>query len=125
MYNYEGCMDTNKPNKKIKISLDFPVWINKKYAEWVTVQPPSKNNKKYFAQYLGISSSMLSGFFYGTRLPSKRTLFTLSLVLGNEIYKELGVQEPKQDLAFVINKWKKLSDSQKREILHIIGENNK
>jgi transcriptional regulator with XRE-family HTH domain len=103
----------------------FGEYLNKKYAEWLAKQTINDGNKKNFAKYLDISYSMLSEFFHGSRLPARRTLYSMAYILGPQIYEILNMEKPKTGIEEVARRWDDLSDEVQLKIIELVKADQK
>ncbi len=88
--------------------MNLPQFLEQKYLEWQTAQGKRKTVQE-FADYLGISQSVLSHYMNGKRKPTSDNLRMLSGKLGFVIYDVLGLPRPDKDLAFISQNWENVS----------------
>lgn len=69
-----------------------------------------------FAEYLGISRTVLSYYLNGKNLPSFESAGTLAEKLGIEVYDYLGVPRPDEDLEYIREIWKELSPEDRHQL---------
>jgi transcriptional regulator with XRE-family HTH domain len=90
--------------------MSLPQFLDQKYLQWQTAQGKRKTVQE-FADYLGISQSVLSHYMNGKRKkPTSDNLRALSNKLGFEIYDVLGLPRPDPDLAYISQNWDKVSE---------------
>ena len=99
--------------------MKFNQWLEQQYLTW-EAQTGHRQTLQKFAEYLGISNSLLSHYLSGSRQPSKESLEKIADKLGDEAYDVLDHPRPDPLLRDIICKWGKLSDDQKREIREIV-----
>ena len=103
--------------------MKFNQWLEQQYLDWEH-QSGRRKTLQQFADYLGISSSLLSHYLSGSREPAAENLDKIADKLGDEVYDVLERPRPDPILRNVIRKWGKLSDEQKARIETITNEQN-
>ena len=71
----------------------FKDWLMNQLIEWEKTKP-RKQSDTAFARYLGVKQSSLSQWLAGNYDPDEENAHKISLRLGDEVYKVLGVDPP-------------------------------
>ena len=101
--------------------MKFNQWLEQQYLDWEH-QSGRRKTLQQFADYLGISSSLLSHYLSGSREPAQENLDKIADKLGDKAYDALERPRPDPVLRKVIRKWGELSDEQKARIESITNE---
>ena len=75
-----------------------------------------------FARHVGVSQSAMSHYMGGYRLPDKRTVGRMALVLGQDIWEVVGmIPDDENDpmLLYIANVWPTLSHSERESLLKL------
>lgn len=95
--------------------MNFSQWLEQKYLEWQNAQGKRKTLDE-FAEYIGVSRSILSHWISGTRKkPTPESIRQLSNKLGFEVYDVLGLPRPDEDLAYISQHWDQVSETFRRK----------
>lgn len=125
--NHQGGLifDTISSNSPIILicakQMNFNQWLEQQYLDWEH-QSGHRKTLQQFADYLGISSSLLSHYLSGSREPAQVNLDKIADKLGDEAYDVLERPRPDPLLRNMIRKWGRLSDEQKARIESITKE---
>ena len=76
-----------------------------------------------FADYLGVSRSLLSYWLAGKIKPSIPNVQLLAETLGNEIYTILGLIPPDENLQYLERNWERLDPDLQQRIIKLVSEN--
>jgi transcriptional regulator with XRE-family HTH domain len=90
--------------------MTIPELLEKKYLEWQS-QLGKRKTLDEFAEYLGVSRTVLSNWLSGNRKPGTESLRLLSSKLGFEVYDVLGLPRPDEDLAYIYHHWDELPEA--------------
>ena len=94
-------------------------WLESKYIEWLS-DSGQRRTVSEFAEWLGISRSLLSRYLSGSRTPSRKNAEKIAARLGPEIYDLLGLQRPDPLLKRVQAHWNCLTKEDINEIERIV-----
>ncbi len=103
----------------------FKDWLFLKFQEY---QRKNKGGQKRlpsigdFAEYVGISRSLMSQLIRGKRPATKKTADLLAPILGDKVYTVSGLPIPDSDLKLVNQQWEILPDQARRKIVEIVHE---
>ena len=103
--------------------MKFNQWLEQQYLDWEHLSGHRKTPQQ-FADYLGISSSLLSHYLSGSREPAQDNLDKIAEKLGDEAYDVLDRPRPDPVLRKVIRKWGELSDELKGKIESLVDESS-
>ena len=110
---------------------EFGAWLYKKYWDWVNSQleagqengPDMKSLKRTmndFCHSINMSPSSFSEYINHDRKPTRKTIYELSKVYGDEVYEITGIPKPDPNLQMIIKEWDTLSKNKKEKIVDII-----
>lgn len=102
-------------------STKFSAWLENKYIAWLS-ETGERRSLRQFAEWLGISSALLSRYMGGTRKPSGDFLERIALKLGDEAYDMAGMERPDPLLRKLKGRWGRLSQAQREQIERILDE---
>ena len=108
---------------RMDTSMKFNEWLEQAYLTWAA-ESGQRQTLRQFADYLGISNSLLSHYLSGSREPSQENLDRIAEKLGEEAYDALERPRPDPILRAVIGKWGELTPEQKRKIRTIINSSD-
>ena len=105
----------------VKQSSLFGKWLYHKYLEW-QYQSGERKTLAQFAQWIGISGSLIGHWVRGTRNPSRRSVELLALRLGPAVYDVLNVDPLDPDLLVIMENWGKLKASDRKQVFNFFRE---
>ena len=103
--------------------MKFNQWLEQQYLAW-EMQSGQRKTLLQFAEYLGISNSLLSHYLSGTRKPSDPILDRIVEKLGDEAYDVLEKPRPDPLLRRIIQNWGQMTEEQKDQITDILGSDS-
>ena len=95
---------------------DAASWLDMKFLDWQTSHGKRKTLTQ-FADYLGISQSLLSHYMNGTHSPSGENVEKIALRLGDEIYAILGLPTPDLQLRTINRLWGQIPPEQRQKLI--------
>ena len=101
--------------------MEFNTWLEQQYLHW-EASTGHRQSLQNFANYLGISNSLLSHYLSGSRKPAAKFLEKIADKLGDEAYDVLERPRPDPILREIIQTWGALSPAQKSAIQKILHE---
>lgn len=99
----------------------FADWLEQRYLAWQH-QQGKRATLSQFAEWLGISSPLLSHYMNGLRSPSRENIDKLANRLGPDIYGILGLQQPDAKLQFISSNWGKLTEEERHYLINKMEE---
>jgi transcriptional regulator with XRE-family HTH domain len=103
-------------------TMGFSNWLDQKYMEWMADRPRSSRSQTEFAEYLGISQSLLNKYLTGKRVPTVQTADKLAARLGPEIYDLLGFSRPDPILDRIKHLYDEIPPENRTELIKYFEE---
>ena len=94
-------------------------WLNHHFIEWIT-STGERHTVTEYAEYLGVSRSLLSRYLSGKILPSESNVYRIADVLGNEIYDIMEIPKPDPLLRYINRQWDYLTPEEQKQIMELL-----